>query len=91
MSAWANLSARHVHEAVMEWADALDAAAGYIVAQKAEAIAELEGIGRGLLRRPGGGGGDSGASLARVVHPDHPSRWRWFSHTSSAASAPGCR
>jgi hypothetical protein len=44
MSAWANLSAWHVREAVMEWADALDAAAGYIVVQKAEAIAELEGM-----------------------------------------------
>lgn len=47
MSGWAKLSARHVDEitagcAVL--ADALDAAGGYIVAQKAEAVAELVGM-----------------------------------------------
>lgn len=47
MSGWAKLSARHVDEIVASCtvlADALDAAGGYIVAQKAEAIAELAGM-----------------------------------------------
>jgi len=47
MSGWAKLSAGHVDEiltACTLLADALDAAAGYIVAQKAEATAELVGM-----------------------------------------------
>jgi hypothetical protein len=46
-SGWAKLSAAHVDEIVngaAVLADALDAAGGYIVAQKAEAIAELIGM-----------------------------------------------
>jgi len=46
-SGWAQLSAQHVEEIVTGCAvlaDALDAAAGYIVAQKAVAIAELVGM-----------------------------------------------
>lgn len=46
-SGWAQLSDRHVEEIVTGCtvlADALDAAAGYIVAQKAVAIAELAGM-----------------------------------------------
>lgn len=46
-SGWAKLSARHVDEIVIgchALADALDVAAGYIVAQKAEAVAVLAGM-----------------------------------------------
>jgi hypothetical protein len=46
-SGWAQLSTQHVDEIVAGCtvlADALDAAAGYIVAQKVEAIAELVGM-----------------------------------------------
>jgi hypothetical protein len=46
-SGWARLSARHVDEIVIGChvlADALDVAAGYIVAQKAEAVAVLVGM-----------------------------------------------
>jgi hypothetical protein len=46
-SGWAKLSARHVDEIVIGChvlADALDVAAGYIVAQKAEAVAVLVGM-----------------------------------------------
>jgi hypothetical protein len=46
-SGWAKLSARHVDELVdgcHVLADALDVAAGYIVAQKAEAVAVLVGM-----------------------------------------------
>lgn len=46
-SGWAKLSAQHIDEltaACAVLADALDAAAGYIVAQKAEAIAVLVGM-----------------------------------------------
>ena len=47
VSGWAKLSARHVDEIVdgcHMLADALDVAAGYIVAQKAEAVAVLIGM-----------------------------------------------
>ena len=47
MSGWSKLSAQHVDEIVTGCgvlADALDAAGGYIVAQKGEAIAELVGM-----------------------------------------------
>lgn len=46
-SGWAKLSGQHVDEIVTGCgvlADALDAAGGYIVAQKAEAVAELVGM-----------------------------------------------
>jgi hypothetical protein len=46
-SGWAKLSARHVDEVVEGChllADALDVAAGYIIAQKAEAVAVLVGM-----------------------------------------------
>ncbi|HEV2376156.1 MAG TPA: hypothetical protein VGS19_28805 [Streptosporangiaceae bacterium] len=46
-SGWAKLTAQHVDEIVAGCtvlADALDAAGGYIVAQKAEAVAELVGL-----------------------------------------------
>ncbi len=51
-SGWAKLSARHFDEIVAGaavLADALDAAGGYIVAQKAEAIAELAGMAAALV------------------------------------------
>jgi hypothetical protein len=47
MSGWQTMSAKHVHEVVDAChvlADALDVAAGYIVAQKAEAVAVLIGM-----------------------------------------------
>jgi hypothetical protein len=46
-SGWARMSARHVDELIVAChvlADALDVAAGYIVAQKAEAVAVLIGM-----------------------------------------------
>jgi hypothetical protein len=55
-SGWTSLTARHVELAVgcTVLADALEVAAGYIAAQKAEAIAVLGG--RGKRRRSVGNG-----------------------------------
>lgn len=61
-SGWAKLSAAHVDEIVESCAilaDALDAAAGYIVAQKVEAIAVLAGMAAAFIA-------DQAASIATL-------------------------